>query len=590
MKGVSNKLLNVAVAAVFAVTLVAAAGSPVSAHQAGSHAGKGLKTLRWYGLAGTATWPATLDPSQITDSISYNVANQTQGNLVRLAPGGAVIPDLAKSWSVSKNHKVYIFHLRSGLRFADGHKLTASDVKYSLTRALLKKTASPVALLYDGAIKGAAAVNSGKTNKLSGVVAVNSHTVKITLSSAIPYFLKTLTYPTADVLDPKVVRGKPANTFLTNTCVEAGAGQFVFKCRNHKTDPNHSGFFPSGRTPSITLVPNKHYWGTKPHIKLVMVAIADTQTNYKDYKAGSIDVTAIPTADLSAESKSSQFRHFKTSVTDYMTANQHSDSVFHNVHCRLAVAYAINRVAINAKVLHHSQLSTYQVLPANLTPTFSKKYYTPKKSAKAYGSEKWTKYDKAHGIPYYDPKKAKKELKSCPKLKGGYQVVIPYQHTSVDIDNEYGAIVAMLGAVGINAKLEPLTFNDWLGVVANPNGLDKTGKGKVDITENLWIEDYPDPEDYMYSLLDPTANYDIGYFNNGKYNRLERKANHTFNPGTRARLYQSAENIALSQGAWIAVGNALGFALVKPNVHGLVGSAAYGILVPKGDNWSNVSV
>src|SRR5579863_4480646 len=76
----------------FAVVFTAAANSPVLAQ---SHSGvahkDAMKTLRWYGLAGSA-WPATLDPAELTDSISYNIANQIQGNLVTIEPNGTIAP------------------------------------------------------------------------------------------------------------------------------------------------------------------------------------------------------------------------------------------------------------------------------------------------------------------------------------------------------------------------------------------------------------------------------------------------------------------------------------------------------------------
>lgn len=570
-----KKMLTAVVAVLFATTISVSAISPVLAHQARPAA---LKTLTWDGLTGTGTWPATLDPSQITDSISLNVANQVQANLVKLLPNGNPAPDLAQSWTESKNHKAYTFSLRPNLHFADGHKLTASDVKWSITRALLKATGSPVSLLYDGAIAGAAAVNNGSTNQLSGIRVVNARKLVITLSQAIPYFLKTLTYPTADVLDPAVLNGKAPQTYLTETCINAGAGQFVYSCRNNKTDPNLSGFYKTGTTPTITLLPNPRYYGPKPHIKVVMPAMADNNTNYRLYKDNfAVDAccgsNTVPSIDLSSNRHSSQFKSFKTSVVDYMTLNEHPDSPFHNLHCRLAVAYAINRTAINNQVLHGLQLSTYQVLPQNLLG-YSKNFISNKS---------WS--------PHYDVAKAKAELNQCPKLKSGYQLSITYQHTSSDYDSEYSAVAAMLGAVGIKAQTEPLTFNDWLNVVASPNGLDNTGKtGKVDITENLWIEDYPDPQDYMFNLLHTGANYDIGYFDNKTFNQLVDKADTTFNTAKRASLYIQAEKIALNQGAWIAVGNQGGWALVKPGVTGLTGSAAYGMLVPKNDLWANVSI
>lgn len=573
----AKMILNTGIAVAFATAVTAGASAPVLAQHARPAA---LKTLRWYGLAelGGAQWPSTLDPSQITDSVSYNIANQTQGNLVRLLPGGKVVGDLASGWKISKHDSVYTFTLRSNLKFANGHTITASDVDWSITRALAKSTASPVALLYDGAIKGAAALNNGNTSKLSGIKVLSKTKLRITLSPAIPYFLKTLTYPTADVLDPAVVKGKPAQTYLTNTCLDAGAGQFMFKCRNHKTDSAHSGFFASSSTPSITLVPNRHYYGSKPHINLYMPVIATSNENYTSFQSNTIDVSFVPSVDISASRHEKGFKEFKTSITDYMTPNSHPDSPFHNLHCRLAVAYAINRPVINKDVLHGLQNSTYQVLPGNI-PGFTKKFITNKTWA-----------------PHYDKARAKSELNKCSTLKKGTKVVIPYQNTSSDVTNEYSAVQAMLQAVGINASLSPLTFNDWLGVVANENGkgLDDVNTAKVgprvDLTENLWIEDYPDAEDYMFNLLDPKANYDIGYFNNPQYNKLVNKGDTTFNQSKRNADYIAASKIALNQGAWIAIGNQLGFGLVKPNVHGLVGSAAYGILVPKNDLWANVHI
>jgi hypothetical protein len=55
-------------------------------------------------------------------------------------------------------------------------------------------------------------------------------------------------------------------------------------------------------------------------------------------------------------------------------------------------------------------------------------------------------------------------------------------------------------------------------------------------------------------------------------------------------MYERAQKIALNDGAWISLTNALGHQVVSPKVHGLVGTSAYGDLVPKDGNWANVSV
>jgi len=46
------------------------------------------------------------------------------------ADGGEFLPGVAKSWEVLENGKVYIFHLREGMKWSDGHPYTADDIVF----------------------------------------------------------------------------------------------------------------------------------------------------------------------------------------------------------------------------------------------------------------------------------------------------------------------------------------------------------------------------------------------------------------------------------------------------------------------------
>ena len=73
----------------------------------------------WYRLANSIQ-----DFTTITWRLSY-------ANLVRWSPEGyPLVPHIAKGWEVSADQKVFIFTLRRGMRWSDGHPLTSEDLRY----------------------------------------------------------------------------------------------------------------------------------------------------------------------------------------------------------------------------------------------------------------------------------------------------------------------------------------------------------------------------------------------------------------------------------------------------------------------------
>ena len=161
-------------------------------------------------------------------------------------------------------------------------------------------------------------------------------------------------------------------------------------------------------------------------------------------------------------------------------------------------------------------------------------------------------------------------------------VTLTYQKTSADITHEYDAITFELNQLGASITLKPLTFNAWLQVVGQNMQVTKT-----QITENLWIDDYPDAQDWLAQLLQTGANYDIGGFSNHTYDQLVNIGNVTFNPARRASLYKRAQKIALNDGAWISVGWGDYPWVVSPKLHNLIYTD--GNIYPVNNDWSRVS-
>lgn len=90
---------------------------------------------------------ATFDPHRATSTHDKGVVSQMFNGLVRFPPGSAdptkLEPDLAESWDISDDRKVWTFHLRKGVQFHGEYgEMKAEDVVYSLERAADPKRSS----------------------------------------------------------------------------------------------------------------------------------------------------------------------------------------------------------------------------------------------------------------------------------------------------------------------------------------------------------------------------------------------------------------------------------------------------------------
>ncbi|MCI1207488.1 MAG: ABC transporter substrate-binding protein [Microbacteriaceae bacterium] len=97
---------------------------------------------------GTTDKITTIDPAGSYDNGSYAVETQVYPFLMNTKPGSSkAVPDIATSAKFT-SAKTYTVKLKKGLTFANGHKLTSSDVKFSFDRVLKINNANgPASLL-----------------------------------------------------------------------------------------------------------------------------------------------------------------------------------------------------------------------------------------------------------------------------------------------------------------------------------------------------------------------------------------------------------------------------------------------------------
>jgi ABC-type transport system substrate-binding protein len=549
------KLARVFLAALFSAAFLLVAHIPASAH----HAGATLPILRYDAEDGQATWPSTLDPSVAEDGFSIGVFDLIYAAPVKLNyTTYAIIPDLTTGYTISKDHKTYWFNFRHGLKFSNGDPVTAQDEVWSLTRLLKKSTNSPVAISYFGHIVGAKKLNDGKTNTLAGVKALGPYVLQVRIDKPIAYFIKTFSYWANKVLDPRVVGNHKPGTYLTDDCsANVGTGPFMFKCRNSST--SKSSFYAPGTTPTITLVPNPYYYGRKPKIELVVHFFATYQVGLDAYKADQLDIAVLQGGDIGAYKGSPQLRRFPAPSIDSLDLNTQAPP-FNNVHCRLALAYAIDQPTLDNVVMRGTFRPLYSIVPPPIPGAY-----------------------KGANNPHYNPTLAKQELAQCPGgIKG---VTLVYWKSGTDADNRFSAVQNMLSQVGINIQIKGLPVNDWLTDVSEPQN-----QTHNTLVEFEWGMDFPDPEDFCTLLLRGGMLYNVGQFNDPTYNQLVDSADVTLNQKVRVQRYEQAQHLALSTGAWAMIGQVVQYAVVKPWVHGLVAAYGNSYVAPVHDDWANVTV
>jgi ABC-type transport system substrate-binding protein len=107
---------------------------------------EGVKASNYGGTVtiGHSSKPDIINPILTSDTISVDLMNLIFSSLVKFDGAQRPVPDLAKSWEVSKDGLVWTFFMRDGVEFHDGHPLTAQDVEFTYRSIMDRKNMSPM--------------------------------------------------------------------------------------------------------------------------------------------------------------------------------------------------------------------------------------------------------------------------------------------------------------------------------------------------------------------------------------------------------------------------------------------------------------
>ncbi|HKL12887.1 MAG TPA: ABC transporter substrate-binding protein, partial [Halanaerobiales bacterium] len=134
--------------------------------------------------------PENFNLFNLIQGVQTMAARWTFSGLVTYNSEFEVMPDLAESWDVSEDGKVWTFNLRENVDWQDGQKFDAEDVMFTLRYIFDVKGKSAEAL--KELVVGASEYADGSANEVSGIKKIDEYTVQFTTKFSTRRFLQSL--------------------------------------------------------------------------------------------------------------------------------------------------------------------------------------------------------------------------------------------------------------------------------------------------------------------------------------------------------------------------------------------------------------
>lgn len=446
----------------------------------------------------------SLDPAIATDGLSFNIARVTLQGLTHYHLGGFMPePQLATSWTSSRDGRTYTFILRRRVIFQDGTPFDAAAVKYNFDRWMKD---DPHFSYFHSQFGSYPSV-------IKSVAVVSPYEVRVQLRSPVATFIADLAMPAFSISSPTALRT---------------LGQKYY------TQPSGTGPYEVAewiKDDHITLKSWAGYWGKRPKIGTVVIRdIPDPATAVLELEKGDIDGLEFPRPDdlpaLQADAKLRIYRQPPNNLM-YLSLNDQMKPM-DNVLVRRAINEAIDARAIVKNFYDSAAIVATEFVPPEVWP---------------------------HGVNTaypYDPAGARKLLAQAGYPHGFsmplWYMTLPRPYVP-EPQRVAEAIQSELRSVGITTTLTGLEWGSYLV---------KVGSGEHHLALMGWTGDDGDPDNFLYPLLDkdsavaPDAN-NTAFWMDETFHRLMLAGRSTPDRAKREVIYRQALERIRDQAPVVAI-------------------------------------
>lgn len=422
----------------------------------------------------------TLDPIRHYDGPSSCACYHIYDTLIFLNDDGTFRPGLADRWEFLSG-TAYKMYLRKGVKFHNGEELKASDVKFSLGRAMTDLGAH---------------IRTYSQN-LEKIEIVDDYTVILHLKKANYPFFASLTHSWGSIVSKKAVEAQGEN-YGTPAGVAVGTGPFKFvewKKGDH-----------------YTLERYDDYWGDKAKVRnLIIRSIPEATARTIGLETGEVDI-AYPIASTEfkrVESNADLVLHRKPLfLTTYMGFNT-TKRPFDDPRVRQAFNAALDTISIQKAVFPGVGNTPRTLIPSGIKYSMNEELPEHKRDltvAKKLFSEA--------GI---NPELLKVQIWSNERKE------------RVDMAQ---IIQAQLQELGISSEIKVLEWGAYL------SGLQEKTH---DMFLMAWGLSAPDPDYAVASLLGTGSGTNFTFFSDARMDKMLDKGRSTPDGPDREKLYRDMQ-------------------------------------------------
>ncbi|MEI4488562.1 ABC transporter substrate-binding protein [Frigidibacter sp. MR17.14] len=440
----------------------------------------------YFGLSGE---PSTMDAAIQTGTTFRTVKLAIHRGLVNYGIDGKLSNELAESYEVSPDAKVFTFHLRDA-KFHDGSPVTAADVKATFDRIMAP---------------GSTASFRNQFELVDKIETPDPKTVVISLKKAAVSFIHYLALPESVILPASWIAAHGADP---NTAAPIGAGPFKF---DHWT---------RGRELVVEKFDDYYKPGLPKLDSVTYQFYADENTRVNAIKSGEVDIIDyVPARELKALEADPDIR-LESTFGPFMGLQYNvSNPALANPDVRRAIAYAVDRSVIVNTAFDGVGTPIYGLaIP------------------EGYGGYDETKKDFYKvDIPYA------KELMAKAGYPDGFEARIVASSQYSFHQNTAIALQSELAKIGIKLTLD---LPDWT------TRMSKLSKGDYDMAVMGTVGEITDPDwltNHYYGGENLVRTANSAHYQDAEIDRLLDEGRATADPTKRDEIYKQFVDRALDQ-------------------------------------------